>query len=304
MRKFCVKVLLFALLLVVADRTLGHVFRYMQYHSKGGDTKRMMMIADSITDDIIIMGSSRAIHHYDPRILEDSLGLSCYNCGRDGNGILFSYGQYRLFRDRHTPRLLICDVHFPFDIADNRDNDKYLGWLRYFYDRDGIDSLFIAVDPSEKWKMMSLMRRYNEKFIQIASDMVHPLQGDIKGYRPLEGMIDYKLGDEEKEAKKKTFKYDSLKMIYWRRLIRDCKARGTQVVLAVSPIYDSGDEENFSMIRNLAEQENVPFLYHYADSAFVQNRKYFKDRVHLNRQGAERYTRELAAEIRNSFIKL
>lgn len=56
---------------------------------------RCEYIANKATDDIIILGSSSATHHYVLQIIEDSLGLSCYNCGEEGNGVVLAYGRLK-----------------------------------------------------------------------------------------------------------------------------------------------------------------------------------------------------------------
>ena len=162
MKKFLFKILLLSIIIFVTDKSIGCIFKFLQHHSKGGDTGTMEYIANNMNEDILIFGSSRAIHHYDPRIIADSLLESCYNCGRDGNGIIFSYGMYQLFKDRYTPKVIIYDIMDEYDLLKN-DNEKYLDWLRYYYNKSEIDSIFITVNSNEKYKMISQMRRYNPK---------------------------------------------------------------------------------------------------------------------------------------------
>lgn len=297
MKKFLIKVAAFAVLLWMVDVWVGMGCRFFQSRAQGGDTGRLNYIADQMEEEVLVFGSSRAIHHYDPRILADSLGLSCYNCGRDGNGIIFSYGQYRLFRDRYVPRMIICDIYPSLDLDEKGDNEKFLAWLRYFYDRAGIDSIFWDVDAGERWKMRSMMRRYNERFVQVVSDVYRPLQSDIKGYRPVERTMDYEV---EKDTTKipKVYPCDTLKMKYWRKLVADCKARGTHLVFVVSPIYQADSKSVFEPLQNLARKEGIPFLYHYDDSIFSGKRNYFYDSVHLNKEGAEVFTKLFASEVK------
>lgn len=300
MKKCLIKMAAFVVLLWVVDMLVGVGCRFFQNRAQGGDTGRMNYIADQMEEEVLVFGSSRAIHHYDPRILADSLGMSCYNCGRDGNGIIFCYGQYRLFRDRYVPRIIIYDIYPPFDLAEQKDNEKYLAWLRYFYDREGIDSIFWDVDTAERWKMRSMMRRYNEKFIQIVSDAYSPRQEDIDGYRPLAGTVDYEV-KKESDKTQEGFRYDTLKMEYWRKLVADCKARGTRLVFAVSPIYHGGQISTFEPLRELAKKEGIPFLYHYGDSVFLGKGGYFNDGAHLNGDGAEAFTKLIVSEIKKCF---
>ena len=73
MKKFLVKTALFIILVLVIDAALGAGFRYLVPHAKGGDTGRIEYICHRTSEDLLIFGSSRAVHHYDPFLLEDSL---------------------------------------------------------------------------------------------------------------------------------------------------------------------------------------------------------------------------------------
>lgn len=296
MKNFIFKILLLIIILLIIDKSIGIIFQFMQHHSKGGDTGRMEYIASRMNQDILIFGSSRAIHHYNPKIIEDSVQMSCYNCGRDGNGIIFSYGMYRLFKDRYTPKVIIYDVIDGFDLINEDNNEKYLEWLRYYYNKPGIDSIFINVDKNEKYKMISLMRQYNYKFIQVASDYISPKQQDIKGYRPLEGTIKYE--PIKNNDSNKSIQYDNLKLEYFKLLIKDCKEKGTKLIFMVSPKYKGEKKRSYEKIIQLAESEKIPFFYHYDDNEISSNKKYFEDSMHMNKYGAEKYTKKIISEIK------
>ena len=68
---------------------MDYVVKNIEVGGRGRDN----YICDKSVDDILIFGSSRAVHHYNSSMIEDSLGMSCYNCGDDGNGIILSYGR-------------------------------------------------------------------------------------------------------------------------------------------------------------------------------------------------------------------
>ena len=130
MRKFIIRLLAFLLLMFVVDRGVGLGMKYMQEHAKGGYVGHHNKIINHSDEDILIFGSSRAIHHYNPQIIKDSLAMSCYNCGQDGNGIILFYGWWQLMKERHTPKLVIYDINPGFDLLLGESNQKYLGWLR------------------------------------------------------------------------------------------------------------------------------------------------------------------------------
>lgn len=104
MRNFLIKSAIFLALCSLLDFGLGKIFGYLTVHATGGYTKRDNFISDEVDANILIFGSSRAAHHYVPSILSDSLGMSCYNCGLDGNGIIYGYNDYGpiLPQNRHT----------------------------------------------------------------------------------------------------------------------------------------------------------------------------------------------------------
>lgn len=191
MKKFLSGTVLFLLIAVILDIACGQMCSYLVNHAKGGDNGRNNYICNKVEEDILVFGSSRAIHHYNPVILADSLGMSCYNCGQDGNGIILNYGRMQLIWQRYRPKIVIYDVIPGFDLLSGEDNHKYLGWLKAYYDMPGIPEIFQSVDATEKYKMLSRMYRYNSKFLQIIADYIHPMQSDgIKGFRPLEGEMD------------------------------------------------------------------------------------------------------------------
>lgn len=301
MKKFVIKTTVLAILVVAIDYLVGKTFSLLVTHAAGGDTKRLALIVDELKDEMVIYGSSRAMHHYDPLILQDSLGISCFNAGRDGNGIIYNYGQYKLMCAHYTPKVIVYDVQQNFDLLED-DKTKYLDWLKRYYGRSGIDSLFWTVDKTLRVKMLSQMYRYNGSFIQIASDCVSPLQEDVKGYRPLDAFMDYE--PLAKPQEKADFVYDSLKLEYWHRFITDCKQSGTTLFFTLSPLYKAkpSDVAVFKPIIDIAKENGIPFIDHYADTTFCLHRKYFKDTAHMNRIGATTYTQAIIKEFR-TYIK-
>lgn len=295
MKKFISKIVIFLIGLVVLDMLVGLGARYLISHAKGGDTGLNNYICHQMQEECIIFGSSRGMHHYDPNIITDSLGMSCWNCSLDGNGIILMYGRYKMLSARYTPKVLIYDVQTSFDLLDG-DDHKYLGALRYDYDEPSIDSIFWSVDKTERFKMMSNCYRYNSRWLQLISDNIHPLQGNNNGYRPIDKKMVYK--PNKSEAQKEVHQYDSLKLAYLEKLVVACHAKGTKLIFAISPQYDTHDDDIYKPLKDICKKYQVPLLNHYCDKDFVNNSDYFYDSVHMNRTGATRYTKMLVGELK------
>ena len=298
MKKFII--LLFALFAILSgiDIATGFVFDKLTLSAKRGYTGRNEFIADKLHDPVLVFGSSRSVHHYDPQVLADSLGVPCYNCGQDGMGIITFYGRFKLLTARYTPRLIIYDVTTDFDLRRN-DNVTYLTWLKPYYNRPGIDSIFWHVEPTERVKMLSNMFRYNGKALQIITDNKPGDNNDdaLKGFVPLDGIMTY---DKEEDATKTQVDFDPVKLYYISRLVKDCSAKGIRLVFAISPLYNSIKQPDAYLadFLTLARKQNVPVINHYYDTRFATNKNLFQDTYHMNRSGAEIYTSMLAHEIK------
>lgn len=266
--------------------------KYLQAHAKGGYVGHHNYILNQSTEDILIFGSSRAIHHYNPQIIKDSLGMTCYNCGQDGNGIVLFYGWWQIIKDRYTPKMIVYDVNPRFDLLEGEDNHKYLGWLKSEYDIDKVKQIFADVDPSEKFKMLSMMYRYNSKFLQNITDYFHPMYGISQdGYLPLIGDMDKMKIKEQKTIV--DYSYDQLKLSYIESFINDCKYRGITLIITSSPIWYGRDERELKPLKDLCNRESIPFYDFSNDDSYVHNDEMFKDGNHLNNKGADEFTKEI-----------
>ena len=302
MKKFLIQIAIFFVLLFIIDRLTGYSCAYMAKHSKGGYVGHHNYITDDVHEDLLVFGSSRAIHHYNPQILTDSLGLSCYNCGQDGNGILLFYGWWQIIKEHYHPKIIIYDITTSFDLLIGEDNHKYLGWLKESYDRTNIRKIFEAVDPTEKYKMMSQMYRYNSKFHQIAADFVYPIYTvKANGFLPLNGKVDtMRIKKKYNFKQNKKPQFDSLKISYLNKFIEE--AEGTKLIFTVSPMWYGIAPEQLSPIREICQQHNIPFLDFSNDPKYVHNNIFFKDGSHLNALGADEFTRDLIIELRKRRI--
>ena len=292
---FLLKVGLFFLVLIIVDRALGWVFAYMGEHAKGGYVGHHVYVTDKANEDILIFGSSRAIHHYNPQIISDTLGMTCYNCGQDGNGIVLFYGLWQMINERYKPKMIIYDVSTDFDLFEGESNQKYLGWLRMDYDRPGVKQIFAVIDPTEKYKMMSMLYRYNSKFMQNITDFIHPIFGiEGNGFLPLNGEID-KMKIREVNGYHERRTVDSLKIVFLNKLINETK--GVELVFVASPAWYKAVESDYLPIKELCEQRNIRFLDFSNNEKYVHQYEWFKDGTHLNAKGADEFTRDLISVI-------
>lgn len=300
MKKFLLKTTLFFAIIAIIDVFSGKIFAYLIEHAKGGDNWRNNFICNSVKDDILIFGSSRAMHHYNPIIISDSLNLSCYNCGQDGNGVILNEARYQLILQRYKPKVLVYDVIQNFDLLVLGDNHKYFKWLKAYYDRPGIPDVFESVDSTEKYKMLSQMYRYNSNCLQIITDYIHPIADKgINGYVPKNIEFDtMKVGKGGIEHQDQEF--DSLKISYIKKMVDE--SIGTKIVFVVSPFWNGAATTVYQPVRDICKERNIPFLDFSNNPKYVHNNMYFYDGYHLNARGADEFTRDFIKELRKREI--
>ncbi|MDP4277442.1 MAG: hypothetical protein Q8914_07380 [Bacteroidota bacterium] len=298
MKKFVIRIVLFLVIASVIDVCVGYCFAFLQRGAKGGDTLKDNYICRQTKEDILIFGSSRAIHHYNPIIIQDSLHLSCYNCGQDGNGIILMFGRYKIISERYHPKIIIYDVCDGYDLLVGEDNHKYLAYLRPYYNEcKSVDSIFWNIDYTEKYKMFSKMYQYNSKFIQLLGDYLHPMQDlGFNGFRPYKQTMNYE-PKIKNDIRKTTYSYDSLKLTYFKEMIKMAKGK-TILIFVASPAYKATDSRVFAPLKEICKQNNVSFLDYYCDPEISTNRMYFQDPSHLNGTGADAFTKKIIPQIR------
>lgn len=293
MKIFFKKLIIFIIIIICIDFIFGVIIKKIIKSAIGGETAVEKYISDGANEDIIILGSSRASHHYIPQLFGDSLGLSCYNLGLDGNGIILMYGRIKMILNYHSPKFIIYDIFPPFDINIGDDNVKYLDRLKWHYSDSSINKIFQIVDKTETYKMNSHMYRYNSKILQIINDTYQYSDDHHKGYLPLYGIIDK---FPQNNHKKERIPKDKIKLDFLEQLIidipKDCK-----LIFTISPYYFQQNEEYINPIKILCDKYKIPLLDFSCDPFFNENKNLFKDSYHLNNEGAIIYTNYVIKEL-------
>lgn len=301
MKRFVIKIAIFFALVIVADVLCGFALGYFAQHAKGGFTQRDTYICDKLETDCLLMGSSRCVRHYNPQIITDSLGISCYNSGQMGNGIILNYGRLRMIDERKRPKVVIYDIFPDVDFFIGDDNHRYLTWLRQHYERNGVADIFESVDSTEKYKMVSQLYRYNSRIIELMTDYLHPItDARADGFSPLKGELDrtkIKIGG----VKEKKQVVDTIKMNYINKLIDELD--GCKLFFVLSPRWYGMDSVHFQPIINICQQRGIPFIDFANNPKYVHQDIYFKNGNHMNERGANEFTKDLIGYIKKEILQ-
>jgi hypothetical protein len=157
MIKLLKNIVLLLLLTVLADRLIGTALEALFYKQHHGDDYITIEVMDSTKADIIVVGSSRASHHYISDTIEKYTGLSVFNGGRDNMGIHYTKATIREMLKRHTPKYIVLDI-IPYNfINDNQNNSKYFEvqtsvLLPFAHRQQGLYEAIGQINKQEVWK--------------------------------------------------------------------------------------------------------------------------------------------------------
>lgn len=296
MKKYIFYIVLFFAAVVAVDLIYGRVANYMVTHAKGGETKKLVDLCENDHYDMLIMGSSKAHHNYIPQVFRDSLGMSCYNAGYDGNGIILAYGILSLIDDERLPKVIVYDAKQQFDIyqySGDGDHTRYYQKLKTFYGNPAVDEVIGNISEYDVLKLHSSLYRTNGNLVSMLLGFLRDSPKDKNyGYIPAIGF----LTEDNEQEKDYTDNIDSLKIEYFKRFVELTKERNIELIAVFSPEYNTPFADDFKPIREICSKEGVAVLDYFEDPSF-QKIELFKDHCHLNEDGAKLFSEMIVADI-------
>lgn len=299
MKKYMLKILLFFCVVAVSDLSFGLVCKYLVENTHSGDTARINGLLKKNRYDVMTMGSSRCVCHYNDQMMSDSLGLNVINAGFKGNGIILMYGRYHIIPKDKKPSVLIYDLEPNFDVLTyyNDDNNRrYLSDLKMFYEEDGISDIFHSVDYLEPLKMQSNLYRYNSDAFVLIRNFVLKGKVEYSFFLPTDKqyVISQNRGHED------IHEQDSLKLYYMEKLMFETKADGVKMIVVASPKYGASSKNDLQPVYKLCLKHGVPFWDYYLD---MQDTCWFCDNMHLNLKGSIKFTKKIIKRLQTEIFQ-
>lgn len=296
------KLLLFlvpaALILLATDITIGLTLEKLYDRMRTGEKARANFAIKKASPDVFIFGSSRALYHYNPKVLEDSLKLTVYNAGRSNQSVLYHLAILRSILNRHQPKLIVLDVNED-ELEQEALKYELLSALYPYYHIDTTIGNFLRkVDPSTNTLALSRSLPFNSTLFAVLYRGVFPGEGrgeDYNGYMYKERTHEEDIKVEDNCGFQPT--YDPALINSLNEFITLCQSRHIPLVLSISPRFTrfNCDRPEVVKIERIAQSRNVRFFNFTRE---LQIREYFVDPGHLNVRGSIEYTSLFAQELR------
>ena len=246
--------------------------------------------------DLLILGPSTANHHFDCQILKDSLGMTCYNAGRDGQNIIYNAMVLDAFLTRCTPKMVVVDVTISSlsDVWMSALNDFncYYGVLK------PVDDILDSIGtPIDKIKRLSGIYRYNKTWEWLLNAKMAKEVADLDGYRPMPVNADTHFASSEQRSQ---FKIDQKCLHYLNHIIQACQENDIRLILTHSPSLVN-DKGNFvPEVKAYAAKKGLEFYNWNGDTTYTNHPELFYDMTHLNQEGAKVFTKEFLKVLTNT----
>lgn len=263
-----------------------------------------------INADVIINGSSKALVQVSTIVIDSTLKVNSYNLGINGHDFYMQNSKYFAYTKYNTtPKLVVqiigngslkkrtdlyaFDQFLPYiddpiikevtqDYIGLTSFDYYLPFVRYFGSKTSINEGLISF--FECLKKKSDPHRY-------------------KGYRPNSAEWD---GSFERFVRYcpngKTIHLTDTSIQLFKKFLSYHKKEDIPLVLVYPPTYDKSQKyinnraEIMALYDSMAQEYNIPLL-DYSKLSMAKDKTYFYNSQHLNRKGAELFSKKLAQDL-------
>ncbi len=303
--RFCIIVIIVLLGVVAIDITIGKVMdRMLPKISNQGDTGKTYYSLNDVNTPVIIVGSSRAAHHYVTNMIEDSLRMSTYNVARDGCFFSYNCCVVNSIMDRYTPKLIIWEngTDYLYDGVPDPLESMY----PYYGNNKWVKKIIKDELPWKEYvRLNSRMYQYNSIIHRVVMRYCGRnsfIESSEKGYQPLAAkklIAPLKLEKELSIAKD----LSRSKIAIFESTLNRAKKMGVLVIVVNSPVYKL-TETNLSGIKmqQICEEYGMLYLDNSQLSYFHEHSNLFNDVAHMNDEGARIYTKMFLEQIKD-YIK-
>lgn len=294
-KKFVLKLLIFFITIITADAVAGKLLKKAYWGQQKGFDHHTTYSIEKTRAQLLVFGSSRAVNIFDPHILKNELGISCFNAGRVGQSVFYHYAVLQSVLKRYTPDAIVLSIDAGDFAKDARDYDKLSQLLPYYATHPELRDIIQLKSRFEDIKVLSAVYPYNSLLLPIVKGRLNKNTSEqsTDGYIPLNRKIS---GPLHKIDYADFALLDQQKINTYRLFIAACKRAGTKLFVVCPPymVDAAGEDASLALAKKLANENGVEFFDHSADPGYISSRDNFADFRHLNRDGSGKFSRDIA----------
>ncbi len=304
---------IFIVVLIALDQILGYAVKQIYFHQKKGPFAEMTYALDSTKADVLIFGSSRALHHYSTATIAKGLGMTCYNTGSNGQKLPYAAIMQQEVLKRYQPKIMILDLLL-WDIQIGKDKfDKLSVLLPYTQEHPELRQYISEDDKYESIKMLSKTYPFNSFLLPgIYNDLfASKLPKTYDGYLPLNYEMDKaayerfaqsEVADSIAYVKNPDERVDDKAVAMYRGFLANAQKYHIKTYLVLSPFIVPPSirfKTKLQLLKKIAaEYSDVKFLDFSTDPEFTYQYTKYADEFHLNGTGADEFSKKLVRNLK------
>jgi hypothetical protein len=312
MKKFLINTFIFILPILIVTFPLDYLISYYlkKSHSFSGELEVWNDIYEKKAGcDIAIYGSSRAWVHINPKILEDSLKYSVYNFGIDGHNFWLQYLRHlELVKYNRKPKVIILSVD-NFSLQKRIELYQPEQFLPYMLYNKDIIKYTSSFKGYKKYDYYVPLLRYAGKRKVLKTCLRFFLKGYSKknfrekGFVGMERTWNSDLDKAKEKIGEYKIKIDPKTLELFENFIRECIESNIKLIFVYCPEYIEGQHfvKNRKQIINIYKKLAIKYklIYlDYSEDEISKNRDLFYNANHLNKNGAEIFSKKLAHDLK------
>ena len=300
MKRFAKKIVVLVILVFVLDISLGYVLENFYFNQSKGKLFRISNVLENVNSEVLIFGSSRAVHHYNPAIIERELGFSTFNAGLDGQSIIYHKIVFDAIISRYKPKLIVLELYEDMDFSfSNNQYDRLSVLLPYINKYPEIKLNVQKRSYFEKIKMLSKTYPYNSLILRMIEGNFNFTNSDksSNGFIANEG---YWINPIKKVHDLQS-DYDEKKVKYFYDFVKKCRENKIPLFVVISPIFQNC-ADCFSFSKEICDIAGVKLHNFSSEIIFLNDKNNFEDPLHLNFNGAQIYSEFISPKLKD-FLK-
>lgn len=304
-KKIVVKFILVAILFSAADFFIGGLLQHFYFKISHGEQGRVTYTIDSCNQDVLILGSSRAAHHYISAAMSENLHLGCYNAGKDKQGLWYNLAVLKMILLRYSPSFVILDLNPASLVKSENGLDVISVLLPYYQQHPEIRPILNQRSKWEFVKTYSALYRYNSLALQIAFNNFSAARdaNAVAGYVPLYRQFN-KSADSTKLLLQIAEFADNSLIEAFEQIIQAAESHGCKLIVVSSPVFFIIPQpcHTIEIAKKICLEKQIPFFDYSTSKKFTGQKPLFSDVFHLNHQGASLFTQMLCSDFNLSGV--
>ena len=282
---------------MIVDVAFGFLADWQKKIGLKGDYRPIEYIMKECNEDVLIMGSSVALNSFIPSIIEDTLGLSCFNAGANGQTMIYYHTMLNIILKRYCPKIIVLGLH-PSEFK----NDKIMRYnILTPYFNSGykeIDSVIIGDNPYDKYLLNFNLYRYNTVWFRILLyNFVDEEDVNSNGF----------IGKEKPAVLPimssviRSGYVSASKLDLFKDIIQICKNHSIKLLVVTTPSYSHliGLNSSVECVKEICFNNGIRYYDDTELDIFLKHADWFYDTIHLNIDGAKYYSKIIASRLKD-----